>query len=544
MAISRLLYAQQTCLISCGGYLKNNSGTYSWQENDSDPAKVKNANGNSTNNSSKGFQETRNWLLPVQSFSADETIPNEDVLVMGNKGGVARVQKDVASGKCTVKAYLAEYMSFVDGGSTRDAGVYQWLQHELSGTGTENNAGNRALAGYVDAGSNTAYVNVDTAGAAPDTPAAGNFSDLQQVDASTGPYPGITSQGYLAGEAWIQNGYDSVAKQGLLEQLIWESIGGFESLVQIFQPSSTNALGMDGVSFIGILSSISIDASKGAYPTIDLSWEGLGEMAFINLGSTDLDADGAGADTAEELTHSQNAGDLYVKSCRPHVSSDVLVWGRDQWAGSATGFQNDKLALLAGNAYNYYSEEDIIDETVAYGSLIAAGSQAGRANDNRYGAPMETSSTHQSAGYLQGSTDVMSSAKMSFELPTETLSGLGQVIEGNTFTVRDGNRVFSKPPYKSSLSLDGQGLRAAGEEVSTGSIITRRVLPNEIQIGQLHCVIDPAGAATASRSFSQNVGDVGATYSVAVEGTNASFYASYQGVNAATALSDRDVAAS
>ena len=544
MAISRLLYAQQTCLISCGGYLKNNSGTYSWQENDSDPAKVKNANGNSTNNSSKGFQETRNWLLPVQSFSADETIPNEDVLVMGNKGGVARVQKDVASGKCTVKAYLAEYMSFVDGGSTRDAGVYQWLQHELSGTGTENNAGNRALAGYVDAGGNTAYLDVETSGTAPDTPDTGTFADLQQVDASTGPYPGITSQGYLAGEAWIQNGYDSVAKQGLLEQLIWESIGGFESLVQIFQPSSTNALGMDGVSFIGILSSISIDASKGAYPTIDLSWEGLGEMAFINLGSTDLDADGAGADTAEELTHSQNAGDLYVKSCRPHVSSDVLVWGRDQWAGSATGFQNDKLALLAGNAYNYYSEEDIIDETVAYGSLIAAGSQAGRANDNRYGAPMETSSTHQSAGYLQGSTDVMSSAKMSFELPTETLSGLGQVIEGNTFTVRDGNRVFSKPPYKSSLSLDGQGLRAAGEEVSTGSIITRRVLPNEIQIGQLHCVIDPAGAATASRSFSQNVGDVGATYSVAVEGTNASFYASYQGVNAATALSDRDVAAS
>ena len=545
MAISRLLYAQQTCLISCGGYLKsdgNATPTYSWQENDSDPAKVKNANGKDTTNKTSGFGETRNWLLPVQSFSADETIPNEDVLVMGNKGGVARVQKDVASGKCTVKAYLAEYMSFLDGSTTRDAGVYQWLQHAASGTGTENNAGNRALAGYVDAGGNTAYADVETSGTAPDTPSAGNYTDLQQVDPSTGPYPGITSKGYLAGEAWIENGYDSVAKQGLLEQLIWESIGGFESLVQIFQPSSTNAAGMDGVSFIGILSSISIDASKGAYPTIDLSWEGLGEMAFINLGSTDLDSDGAGADTAKELTHSQNAGDLYVKSCRPHVSSDVLVWGRDQWTGTATGFANDKLALLAGNAYNYYSEEDIIDETTAYGGLLAAGSETGRAKDNRYGDAMDTGSAHQSAGLNQGEVDVMNSAKMSFELPTETLSGLGQVIEGNTFTVRDGNRVFSKPPYKSSLNLDGQGLRAAGIETYSGGVVSSRVLPNEIQIGQLHCVIDPAGAATASRSFSQNVGDVGATYSVTVEGTDASFYATYQGVQAPTVLADRDVA--
>ena len=113
MAINRLLYAQQTCLISCGGYLKNNSGTYSWQENTTDTAKGKNANGKEKN--SDGFEEVRRWLLPVQSFSADETIPNEDVLVMGNKGGVARVQKDVASGKCTVKAYLAEYMSIKDG---------------------------------------------------------------------------------------------------------------------------------------------------------------------------------------------------------------------------------------------------------------------------------------------------------------------------------------------------------------------------------------------------------------------------------------------
>jgi len=541
MAISRLLYAQQTCLISCGGYLKSNGATppvYSWQENTSTSAKAKNAHDVAAN--PNGHAETRNWLLPVQSFSADETIPNEDVLVMGNKGGVARVQKDVASGKCTVKAYLTEYMSFIDGGTTRRAGYIQWLQHNgATGTGTVNYDGSYAKAQPASDGSNSA---VDTATAAPDTPNSGTFADLQQVDVASGPYPGITHKGFLAGESWIQNGYDSTAKQGLLEQLVWESIGGFESLVQLFQPSSTGTAGMDGVSFIGILSSVSIDASKGAYPTIDLTWEGLGEMAFINLGSTDYDNDGSGSDTAKELTHSQNAGDLYVESCRPHTAADVLIWGRDQWGGTATGFTNDKLALLAGNAQNYYSEEKIIDGTTAYGLAITAGSDDFRGENNRYGEAATTGGALQSAGLAEGSVDTMNSAKMSFEMPTETLSALGQVIEGNTFIVRGGNRTFSKPPYKSSLNLDGQGLRAAGIETYSGGVVASRVLPNEIQIGQLHCVIDPAGAATSSRSFSQNVGDVGATYSVAVEGTNASFYSTYQGVAAATVLADRDIA--
>ena len=548
MAINRLLYAQQTCLISCGGYLKNNSGTYSWQENTTDTAKGKNANGKEKN--SDGFEEVRRWLLPVQSFSADETIPNEDVLVMGNKGGVARVQKDVASGKCTVKAYLGEYMSIKDGGAIRDAGVYQWYQHDANGAGYVNYDGSMAQGYYQDAAGNTAFADIGlTGGTDPATPNAGNFGDMQQYATNTdGPFPGITNKGFLAGEAWIQNGYDEVAKQGMLEQLIWESIGGFESLVEVFQPSTTGTAGMDGVSFIGILSSISIDASKGAYPTIDLTWEGLGEMAFMHLGSKDYDNDAGSNDDSDALTHSQNAGDWYVHSCRPHTSADVLVWGRDQWGGTAAGFANDKLALLAGNRFNYYAEEAIITgKGNNYGGIIASGTdtQGGEANNQRYGEDAaDSGSALGSASLTQGNIDIVNSAKMSFELPTETLSALGQVIEGNTFTVRGGNRVFSKPPYKSSLNLDGQGLRAAGIETYNGGVVSSRVLPNEIQIGQLHCVVDPDGAATASRSFSQNVGDVGATYSVAVEGTNASFYASYQGVNAATVLSDRDVATS
>ncbi len=547
MAINRLLYAQQTCLISCGGYLKsdgNTPPTYSWQENDSQAVKdAKNANGYKQNAS--GFGEVRRWLLPVQSFSADETIPNEDVLVMGKKGGVARVQKDVAAGKCTVKAYLAEYMAIMDG-SLKDAGVFQWKQHDAATTGDVNYDGSMAKSYYTDATADSTHGNIDsTGGNNPSTPNAGKFSDMQQYGAEDGPFPGITHKGFLAGEAWIQNGYDAVAKQGMLEQLIWESMGGYESLVELFQPQNTGTTKMNGISFIGILSSISIDASKGAYPTIDLTWEGLGEMAFMHLGAKDVDddtLDGGSNDTEEVLAHSQNAGDWYVHSCRPHTSADVLVWGRDQWGGSASGFSNDKLALLAGNSQNYYSEQDIVDGTANYGDELASGNETGEAKDNRYGNDATTGGALQTAGHTEGNVDVMNSAKLSFEMPTETLSALGQVIEGNTFAARGGNRVFSKPPYKSSLNLDGQGLRACGIETYSGGVVSSRVLPNEIQIGQLHCVIDPDGAATSSRSYSQNVGDVGATYSVAVEGTNASFYATYQGDTAATVVGDRDVA--
>ena len=48
-----------------------------------------------------------NWYsLPAQTASADETIPQDDVLVMGKLGGVARLQKDVATCKASIKAYI------------------------------------------------------------------------------------------------------------------------------------------------------------------------------------------------------------------------------------------------------------------------------------------------------------------------------------------------------------------------------------------------------------------------------------------------------
>ena len=115
------------------------------------------------------------------------------------------------------------------------------------------------------------------------------------------------------------------------------------------------------------------------------------------------------------------------------------------------------------------------------------------------------------------------------DLPSETLTALGQVIEGNTTSVRAGNVRFSKPPFKASITLDGNGLvMAAHEGYDDTGEIQEQIVPNEIQIGELHSVVDAVSAATTARSFSQSVGDVGASYNISVEGTDGSFYSTYQ----------------
>ena len=139
---------------------------------------------------------------------------------------------------------------------------------------------------------------------------------------------------------------------------------------------------------------------------------------------------------------------------------------------------------------------------------------------------------------MKQGTDTVNSAKMSYDMPTETLTAIGSEIEGKTTAVREGNRTFSKPPYKASLALDGQGLLLAGhmhmDASPTPDELDEEIKPHELQIGQLVCNIGGnagQGAAVSARSFSQNVGDVGATYSVTLEGTEAEFTARHSWQN-------------
>ena len=520
MAISRLLYSSQTALITVGGRLEGPT-TFVFNPNDSEAVKSgKDHTGAGPHNAS-GFTSVMPYLLPVQSVSVDQTVPQEDVIVMGNLGGVARIQKDVATSKCTIKSYLAEYMSFYDGvdGSDvpvlRDAGKRYWTQASSAvwdGVSQQE--------GWADASAETTQgESPDTSGGVLPTPVP-----LQYGTEKQGPLPGITDKGFLAGENWIEAGQTDYAKLGLLEQLVWESMGGFESRIEVFRPEAT-AVDKDGFSFYGILNSISIDAGKGAYPTLDLAWEGMGEVEFLAMSALD-DTAVTSATGATHAVAGDNAGNWYVNTCTPHTPDSVLVWGREKVYAASAGYSADKddLILIAANANSYWQNDDLADGAAF--SQDGTSDLVGDIANHIENAHLPNSGSEK---VTQGDTDVLNTAKMSFDMPSETLSTIGANIAGVTTAARVGNRTFSKPPFKASLALDGHGLILAGHETVDGSGITQsQIIPNEIQIGMLHCVVDPAAAAVSSRSFSQSVGDVGASYNVSVDGTDASFYGTYQ----------------
>jgi hypothetical protein len=390
--INRVLYSAQTAQIAVGGHLDKVGGAYQFVAY----APV-----------GAAAQTITNYLLPVQTASADETIPQEDVLVLGNLGGVGRVQKDAASSKASIKAYLGSDMTIKDTGAPNPA----------EGT---------------------------TAKAAP---------------------------GGLAGKSFDDGGV------GLLETLRAEAIGGREGRVQLSRPGGGN----DGFLFHGICSNISIDVSKGAFPTIDLAFEGTGLVEEMFLKAKDS----AGGELNQD-----NAGEDYIETCTPHTHDDVEIWG----------YERD------------YDADGKIDNEASI--LIAAGDDHAIAG---------TDPTHAAPGAKEG-TDTMASCKLSYDMPTETLTALGEEIEGTSIEVRDGNRTFSKPPFKATMTVDGQGLMLAGwGKDAAGGLPDERIIATAIVIGDLTAQIDKDGAATSARSFSQNVGDVGATYSVTVEGTDADF---------------------
>lgn len=248
---------------------------------------------------------------------------------------------------------------------------------------------------------------------------------------------------------------------------------------------------------------------------MDLGWEGIGAIDNLYMGSaSDAAVDGA------------NAGQWYIESCHPHTSDDVLVWGTEKVYNTTTSTTHASDAfqavLIASSPNNHWQDESIAG--------IVGSPTAG---DDTYGTNPISDITMGGIRHKEGQ-DTLASAKFSYDLPTETLTALGQVIVGVTTAVRGGNRTFSKPPYKASLALDGQGLLLAGHyKLDTGQSpaeVEEEVIPHELQIGSLRAncggshTLGSNPSTVASRSFSNNVGDVGATYSITVEATEASFY--------------------
>lgn len=313
MAVTRVLYASQNVTITTGGVA---------------------------------------YLLPCQSASADETIPQEDLLVLGKLGAVARAQKDVATCKATVKAFLVK--------STKVSAA--------------QNAG-------IDLG-----------------------------DIST-----------------------------MCNSLRSESLAGNPATIIVSNNANTGA-NIDGFSFKGACSSIGVDVAKGAFPTLDLSFDGVGEVEHLQMGGNSGALDTGGGN--------------YIHSAVPTTTKDVGLW--------------------SGNT-----------------DLSAS--------------------------------DTIASAKFSLDMPTETLTRLGGVISGNTSEVENDNKTFSKPPFKATLTVDGQNLALSGAQI-VDSLTINGDGANAGNNGlyAMHIWIRSA-AAVSTRSFNQNVGDVGATFSLTVEGTDAEF---------------------
>ena len=298
------------------------------------------------------------WVLPFQTASVDTTIPTEDVLVLGKLGGVGREQKDVATCKASLKAFICE---------------------------------NITLATPVVGAGNPVYT----------AAAIGNlhtFLLALKADSLAGTAISVTC------------GYDNTPNDPASE-----NVGGFI--------------------FAGACSNISIDAAKGAFPTLDLSFDGVGEVSYMALGGTS-------AGKEEHAAHN------YINTANPVTSNQVSVVG-----ASAV-------------------------------------------------------------------TDSLNSAKFAFDMPTETVSRLGGVIKGSTTAVIGDNVMFSKPPFKSTLTVEGISMTTLGNLVPTSIAIgTDLVTP------LFKATISSAAAVTA-KSQNNNVGDVGATFSMTVEGTDATFTAS------------------
>jgi len=316
------------------------------------------------------------WIIPTQTASADETIPQDDVLVLGKLGGVARLQKDVASCKASFKCYLVD--SFIS---------EDWANCDVQGDKT-------ALGGNV---------------------------------------------GALGTSAGMLNMLEQDARAGNVLNHYCDSTG----------VAGTSANQNDGFQIFGICSSMGIDASKGAFPMLDLAFEGVGRLEQLNMG------------TGGTLS-ATSGGKCAIKTAVPLTSKDVYL-----------------------------------------GSIIG----------------------HATTG------DTVASVKWSYDMPTETLSRLGGTILGQSSQIKNDNKVFSKPPFKASMVADGQSLvKTPGEWANSGADVTKGAFmilekggENASTNNGCKVKLEDAGTNVSTRSLSQNVGDVGATFSVTAEGTKTLF---------------------
>lgn len=102
----------------------------------------------------------------------------------------------------------------------------------------------------------------------------------------------------------------------------------------------------------------------------------------------------------------------------------------------------------------------------------------------------------------------LSSAKFSLDIPSDVISCLGAEITGAQSVVASGNVMVAKPPFKTSLVVEGTSATAC-DSVDFGYISVKLPTPKIV-----------------SRTINQAVGNVGQTYNYTVEDLTATFASS------------------
>lgn len=156
------------------------------------------------------------------------------------------------------------------------------------------------------------------------------------------------------------------------------------------------------------------------------------------------------------------------------------------------------------------SKGDFVTASMSFAGVGAATHEAPAALNTEAAAPAPAFTPMTSAEVTVAGTCV-STLKYSLDIPNEVVSCLGGVIEGNQAAVDQDNVMFSKPPFKSSLTIEGLA-------VTVGTLVKAFTIGAGDGNG---CIdVDITDGTIISKSFNQSAGDVGATYSLNVEGTN------------------------
>lgn len=122
------------------------------------------------------------------------------------------------------------------------------------------------------------------------------------------------------------------------------------------------------------------------------------------------------------------------------------------------------------------------------------------------------SGLYQAGGGTSITGNTASSFKFNLDIPTDQLSSLGGAITGGQVVVAPYFLMVAKPPFKTSISVEGTSIAIPAGTGAAGNMYV---------VGTLGITL-PKALVTAS-SFNQAVGNIGASYNYSLEDTSVVF---------------------